>query len=76
MDVMSHSGRQGWMTGLMDGAVASLEIVRKDARENLQRVPNHKLSREADERLSRAIHEIEELSTKLEKIASGEDANG
>lgn len=76
MEVMSHAARQGWMIGLMDGAADNLKIVRDDARENLQRVPGHKLSAEADRILSKAIADIEDLSAKLEQIASGEGGDG
>jgi len=76
MNVMSHSAHQGWMIGQMDSAVSALSAVRDDARENLKRVPNHKLSAEAEKKLSRAIADIEALAAKLQGIAVGEDVNG
>lgn len=76
MDVMSHAARQGWMIGLMDGAVDNLKLVRDDARQNLERVPNHKLSAAAERILSKAIADIEDLSAQLEQVASGEGSGG
>lgn len=75
-DLMSGAAQQGWMVGLMEGAVTNLKIVRDDARENLARVPNHKLSAEAEAKLSRAIGDIEVLMAKLERIACGEGSDG
>lgn len=73
MDVMCAAAHQGWMIGLMDGAVDNLKQVRDDARQNLQRNPGHRLSGEADKILSKAISDIEDLCAKLEQVASGGD---
>lgn len=75
-DVMSHSAHQGWMIGHMDSAVASLEIVRDDARENLKRAPNHKLSADAERLLTKAINDINGIAARLQSAAAGENRYG
>lgn len=74
--IMTSSARQGWMVGLMEGALHNLKIVRDDAVANLQRVPNHKLSAEAEAKLTRAINDIEDLCLKLTGIACGDGPDG
>lgn len=73
MAVANRAATLAWTCGQLDVALEILKGVREDARENLQRVPNHKLSRAADERLSRAIAEVEEIAGKLAAAASGEE---
>lgn len=76
MDLMSGSAQQGWMVGQMEAALGPLRAIRDDARENLKRVPSHKLSADAEAKLSRAIRDIEDLCLKLERIACGEGSHG
>lgn len=75
-DLKNQSAGQGYHVGLMESALYALEIVRDDARENLKRVPNHKLSAEAERVLTRAIDQIRDLATNLNRIASGGAADG
>lgn len=76
MDVMAHAVHQGWMLGLMDSAVAALRLVQEDARENLKRVPSHKLSAKAEETLTKVIAMLENLSSQLDAVSKGDDAHG
>lgn len=71
-NIMGQSAEQGWMIGMMESAAVSLELVRDEARANLNRVPNDKLSVEANEKLTRAINDIRELAANLERISIGE----
>jgi hypothetical protein len=73
MDAKSLSASQGYKVGLMDGAVELLKIVHTDVLANLVRVPNHKLSAEAEEILGRAIREVQGLSARLADIACGDE---
>ena len=71
--VMTGAARQGWMIGLMDGAVNNLEIVLEDVKEDLVRAPNDKIAGRVVTVLEVAMREIRELSGELGRSASGEN---
>jgi len=71
--LMGGAAKLGFRVGRISTAIDALEKVRNDARAQLAKTPNHKLARETEDKLTRAIKDLEDLTVKLADAACGEE---